>query len=80
SYSINVDVYDPWASAEEVKNEYGIELITDKDNLNTKFDAVILAVSHKEFLKIDLNDFVNGKHVTFDVKSVLSKELIDSRL
>ena len=80
SYSVNVDVFDPWASKEEVKNEYGIDLITDKKNIKTVYDGVILAVSHKEFLKIDLNDFVNGKHVTFDVKSVLSKEMTDSRL
>ncbi len=80
SYSVNVDVFDPWASKEEVKNEYGIDLITDKKNIKTVYDGVILAVSHKEFLKIDLNDFVNGKHVTFDVKSVLTKEMTDSRL
>ncbi len=80
SYSVNIDVFDPWASKEEVKNEYGIDLINNKKDINTIYDAVILAVSHKEFLKIDLNDFVNGKHVTFDVKSVLSKEITDSRL
>ena len=80
TFSVNVDVFDPWASAEEVKNEYGIDLISNKEDISKIYDAVILAVSHKEFLKIDLNDFVNGKHVTFDVKSVLPKELTDSRL
>jgi UDP-N-acetyl-D-galactosamine dehydrogenase len=80
SYSVNVDVFDPWASPDEVEHEYGIELISDNNDLQRKYDAVILAVSHKEFLKIDLNKFVNDKHVKFDVKSVLSKELTDSRL
>jgi len=80
SFSINVDVFDPWASAEEVKNEYGIDLICKKEDVTIIYDAVILAVSHKEFLKIDLDDFVNGKHVKFDVKSILPKELTDSRL
>jgi len=80
SYSANVDVFDPWASKEEVKNAYNIDLITDRKDITIVYDAVILAVSHKEFIKIDLNDFVNGKHVTFDVKSVLSKEKTDSRL
>jgi UDP-N-acetyl-D-galactosamine dehydrogenase len=80
SFSVNVDVFDPWASADEVKNEYGIDLICKKEDVTTVYDAVILAVSHKEFLKIDLDDFVNGKHVKFDVKSILPKEQTDSRL
>jgi UDP-N-acetyl-D-galactosamine dehydrogenase len=77
---VNVDVFDPWASAKEVKDEYGIDLICKKEDVSSTYDAVILAVSHKEFLKINLNDFVNGKHVKFDVKSILPKEDTDSRL
>jgi len=80
SYSVNVDVFDPWASAEEVKHAYGIDLISDKNKIKIKYDAVILAVSHKEFIKIDLNSLVKSNNVTFDVKSILSKELTDSRL
>ncbi len=80
SYSVNVDVFDPWASAEEVKYEYGVNLTTEKENLKNNYDAVILAVSHKEFKELDLSQFVNGKHILFDVKSILDKENIDSRL
>jgi len=80
SYAVKVDVFDPWASPEEVKHEYGISLISDKNELKIKYDAVILAVSHKEFLKIDLNDLVKPNNVTFDVKSILSKDLTDTRL
>jgi len=80
SFSVNVDVFDPWATAEEVKNAYGIDLISSKKDIKIKYDAVVLAVSHKEFLSIDLKEFVKDNHVVFDVKSVLSKELTDSRL
>jgi UDP-N-acetyl-D-galactosamine dehydrogenase len=80
SYEVKVDVFDPWASAKEVEHEYGINLITDKNELKIKYDAIILAVSHKEFIKIDLKKYVKPNHVTFDVKSILSKELTDSRL
>ncbi len=80
SYSVNVDVFDPWASAEEVKYEYGVNLTTEKENLKNNYDAVILAVSHKEFKELDLSQFVSGNHVKFDVKSILDKESIDSRL
>jgi len=80
SYYVDVDVFDPWASAKEVQHEYGIDLITNQNNINKKYDAIILAVSHKEFLKIDLNDYVLEKNVIFDVKSILPKNLSDSRL
>ena len=79
-YSVNVSVYDPWASPKEVKEEFGIDLISKNENIKIVYDAVILAVSHKEFLNIDLNNYVNGKHVIFDVKSVLPKDQSDSRL
>jgi len=80
SYSVNVDVFDPWASKEEVKHEYGIDLITDEKEINKKYDGLILAVSHKEFLSFDMNKFMNEAQVTFDVKSILSKGVADSRL
>ncbi len=80
SYSINVDVFDPWASPEEVKSEYGIGLISNKDEINKKYDGIIIAVSHKEFKELDLNDFVKKDHVKFDVKGMLTKDMTDSRL
>jgi len=54
SYGVNVDVMDPWASAEEVKKEYGYTLITKTGN---HYDAVIVAVSHREFLSLTEDDF-----------------------
>lgn len=80
SYYVDVDVFDPWASADEVQREYGINLITNKNNISKKYDAIILAVSHMEFLKIDLNDYVLENNIIFDVKSILPKNLSDSRL
>ncbi len=80
SYSINVDVFDPWASPKEVKSEYGIGLISNKDEIDKKYDGIIIAVSHKEFKELDLNDFVKESHVKFDVKGMLSKDMTDSRL
>ena len=80
SYSVNVDVYDPWASKEEVEYEYGIDLIGDEKEFDKKYDGVVLAVSHKEFLVFDFKKHVNSDHVLFDVKSILAKGLADSRL
>ncbi len=80
SYSINVDVYDPWASPEEVKHEYGIDLISDQKDIVKKYDAVVIAVSHKEFMELDMDEFLKENHVKFDVKAMLSKDKTDSRL
>ena len=77
NFDINVEIYDPWASPEEVKKEYGIQISNVKPN--KKFDAVILAVAHKEFLNLDIRSFVN-KGVVYDVKGILPKEIVDARL
>jgi len=77
NFDINVKVYDPWVNPNEVKKEYGIDVITDLPL--GQFTAVILAVAHKKFLTLDIRSFApNG--VVYDVKGVLSKEIIDSRL
>ena len=80
SYSVNVDVYDPWASKEEVHEEYGIGLLEKEKDITKKYDGIVLAVSHKEFLSLDLNQYCNEDFVLFDVKSILAKGIADSRL
>lgn len=76
-FGLDLDVYDPWANKAEVKHEYGIDLI---DDLNSKYDAIILCVSHKEFLSIDYNNYKNNHCVLFDTKSILEKNQVDGRL
>lgn len=79
-YNTNVDVYDPWASKEEVNHEYGLDLISSTNELKDKYDAVVLAVAHKEFKEFDIDNYVEDSHVVFDVKSVLPKEKSHCRL
>lgn len=76
TYSCNVDVYDPWANEKEVYQEYNINIL--KSFPNKKYDAIILAVSHNEFLKIDLNKFKKENSIVYDVKGVL--DFADYRL
>lgn len=70
-YGIDVTVYDPWACAKEVENEYGITLQSDL-NPNDKFDAIILTVAHAEFLNINLLPFRQENSIVYDIKGVLS--------
>lgn len=78
SYSINVQVHDPHASVQETRDEYGIELVDDK-NIKPA-DAVILAVPHREYLVNGWNGIRHylkeSKGVVFDIKSVLQRENI----
>ncbi|WP_179376480.1 nucleotide sugar dehydrogenase [Winogradskyella wichelsiae] len=80
TYDINIDVYDPWASPEEVKHEYGFDLISNFDNLSSGYDGVIMAVAHQEFLDVDLTKLKLETGVIFDVKSLLPIDTIDARL
>lgn len=68
-YGTNVTIYDPLANPEEVKHEYGLSTINKIPE--KKFDAVVLAVAHKEFLEMDFDNLKNGNTVIYDVKGVL---------
>jgi UDP-N-acetyl-D-galactosamine dehydrogenase len=80
-YNVNVDVYDPWVSPESAEHEYGITPISAPEV--GKYDAIILAVAHREFKEIGaegLRRFGKKNHVLFDLKYVLSKADADMRL
>ncbi|MFD2823309.1 nucleotide sugar dehydrogenase [Lacinutrix iliipiscaria] len=80
TYHVNVDVLDPWASSEEVKHEYGFDLLSSKTEISDNYDAIILAVSHEEFIKLDLQKLKSKTGVIFDVKSLFPKDQVDARL
>ena len=69
SFGVNIDVYDPWARKEEVKVEYGFDLV--EDVFSKKYKAIVLAVAHNEFLKLDIDRLKEKKSVIYDVKNFL---------
>lgn len=77
-YNLDITVYDPWANPEVVQREYGIELVNELPAV--KFDAAIAAVAHKEFEALDVRSLLKDKHVVFDVKCTLDRNIIDGRL
>jgi UDP-N-acetyl-D-galactosamine dehydrogenase len=86
SYGVDVDVVDPHAQPEEVEHEYHLAMSSWSD-LHTKgtanrnnYAAVILAVSHKEFLETDVRQFMLPEAVLYDVKAVLPHTWVDGRL
>ena len=68
-YKIKVDIYDCYADKQEVLNEYGISMINQVYNI--KYDAIVLAVAHNEFLDLDIRKLTHSESVIFDVKSFL---------
>ena len=81
-YTDNITVYDPWADSDKVKHEYDLSIVTDGlNNLIEGFDVVVLCVGHKDFKKMNIRDFLRSENgVVYDVKSILSKDIIDGRL
>jgi UDP-N-acetyl-D-galactosamine dehydrogenase len=76
-FKIKVDLYDPLAINEEVFKKYKLKLI---DKIDKKYDIIILAVSHNEFLKMNIINFKKIDGIIYDVKSVLDKNIITERL
>lgn len=77
-YTGNITVCDPWAASDRVEKEYGISVVGQVPA--DKFDAVILAVAHKEFLDLDVRSLVREGGVVYDVKGVLDRKVVDARL
>lgn len=77
SFGTQVDIFDPHADAHEVKHEYDLELLK---TISKKYHAVILAVGHKEFSSINLDQIKEPNAVVYDVKGFLDKSLVTARL
>ena len=77
-YNLQLTVSDPWADVRRVKEEYDIELHNDIPV--GPYDAVILAVSHAQFEKLDISSLLKPQSVVYDVKAVLDRGHVDGRL
>lgn len=78
-FTDNITIYDPWADADLVRKEYGIDIVNYLPE-NKSFDAAILAVSHNEFSNLNLKSLMKDKSVIYDVKGFLERDIVDGRL
>lgn len=81
SYGIEVDIMDPWCSADEVEHEYGLTL--RKNVKDGTYDGIIIAVGHQEFKDMgasSIRKLGKTKHILFDLKYALDKSDVDIRL
>lgn len=80
-FGCNVDVFDPIADPEEVKKKYGIVSKNNITELQEKnYDAVVLAVPHRELMNFDIEKYKKPAGIVFDIKAVLPKNKSDGRL
>ena len=80
-YTNDITICDPWAKAKDVEREYDIKIVEEIGLLKEYYyNAVILAVGHKEFITQDIKKFVCENGVIYDVKGMLPKEFTDGRL
>src|SRR5690606_33004077 len=78
TYGLNVDIYDPLASEDEVKLKYNLELLKSLEG--KQYDGIILAVAHKTFFDLDINVLRSKNCVVFDLKACLNRNSVDARL
>lgn len=77
SFGLAVDVFDPHADQDEVMNEYAMPLL---DKIKDKYEAIVLAVAHDEFLEMEIQSLAAIPSVIYDVKGVLDRSIVDKRL
>lgn len=81
SFNINVDIYDPWANAQEVEDEYSVKLVDELKPAH--YDGIIVAVDHSQFKQMGIKNvraLGKSNHVVYDVKYVFKPEDADIRL
>lgn len=77
-YTHNITIYDPWANKDAVAHEY--QLSIDNELSQDTFDAIILAVAHKEFMELSIKKLLKSGGIVYDVKGVLQRDIVDGRL
>lgn len=78
-YGIEVDLYDPWAKPEEVMHEYGIRSLNHHP-ANNGYQVIVLAVSHREFLELDIQQHLKAGALVYDVKGFFAEGVAHGKL
>jgi UDP-N-acetyl-D-glucosamine/UDP-N-acetyl-D-galactosamine dehydrogenase len=78
SFGVSVEICDPQASIEEVRHEYGLTISNKIPDI--QFDGIVIAVSHKEFVDIDISKYKKSNCVVYDIKGLLPYGQYDARL
>jgi UDP-N-acetyl-D-galactosamine dehydrogenase len=73
-FGVNIDVYDPWVDPEEEKKWYTHGIIPNPVDANKKYDAIVVAVGHKQFKEYTAETYLQlskDKEVVIDIKNIV---------
>ena len=79
-FGCEVDIYDPWADPDEVRRNYGLHSLREKNEIADGYDAVVLVVAHREFTNFDVASICREGAVIFDVKGLWPQKSVTARL
>ena len=79
-FGLDVTVYDPWINIDDVSRAYSIEVIDNLPKRTLNYSVIVLAVSHHQFLKLDINSLRARKSIVYDIKSFLHQAIVTARL
>ncbi len=80
-FSVDVDVYDPWADNKMIAQHYGIDAVSEPDT--GAYEAIVVAVAHREFKEMGpdaIRGFGKAGAILYDIKGVFGKSGADLRL
>jgi len=69
-FDCTVEVFDPVADPEEVRHEYGIDIMTSPDQLTSTYEGIMVAVAHDAFRSLDLNRLKGRNCLVYDAKNL----------
>lgn len=80
-FGCQVDIFDPWAVPSEVRQFYDLTSANRIEDIKPgEYDAIVLAVAHREFKDLDISKYKKSEAIVFDIKGILPRELVDGRL
>ena len=80
-YDVNVDIYDPWVDLNEDKHHFTHKLISNPFLNNKKYDAIVVAVAHKQFISLSKDDYKkisNENEVLIDIKGIVKNPNLET--
>jgi UDP-N-acetyl-D-galactosamine dehydrogenase len=77
-YGCSIDVYDPWVDTSELRTHYNREIISDPFSADKKYEAIIVCVSHHQFVELkteDYNSISKGTPIVLDIKGIVNEPI-----
>ena len=77
-YGCSIDVYDPWVDASELKTHYDREIISDPFSADKKYEAIVVCVSHHQFVNLKREDYKSismGSPIVLDIKGIVNEPI-----